>query len=183
MEQISKALVSLRTSLKNPKKSSKGYNWKYADLVQVTDSINESLIENKLTVLQFPISQMIDGKNLVGVKTIVLHESGEQIENSFSTVLTDLDPKAVGGFITYYRRYALLAIFGLAPEEEITGEINPEKNNNKVQANKGISDKQLDILRKNADKLTSDEINALANKTMTPAEASSIIGRVLGGKK
>lgn len=183
MENLAKALVSLRTSLKNPKKASKGYNWKYADLVEVTESINESLIENKLTVVQMPISSLQDGKALMGVKTIVMHESGETIENEFSTPLTDLDPKGVGGFITYYRRYALLAIFGLAPEEEIKGEINPEHNKNKVTANKQISDKQMKLLRENHDKLNPDEVERLKLKTMDATEASTIIGRILGSKK
>lgn len=129
MEQLAKALVNLRKTLRNPKKSSQGYNWRYANLVQINEAIHEPLIENGLTYYQTNESVITDGKFLSGVKTVLLHESGEQIETMFLAPPKSYDEKDLGGQSTYFRRYALLALFGLAPEDgmEIEGENNAEK--------------------------------------------------------
>jgi len=178
MENLAKALVNLRKTLQNPKKSSKGYNWKYADLAEIHKSINSPLIENGLTITQQPLSTMHEGNFLVGVKTILLHESGEQLENEFLTPCKDFDPKTIGGFITYYRRYATLSVLDLAPDDD--GEVNPEKNDFR---GKPLSEKQLKLLRANHDKLTEQEVSALKSGTMNPADASAIIGEILNGKR
>lgn len=177
-QALAKALVNLRKTLKNPKKSSKGYNWNYASLTEIHESINEPLIENGLTITQQPTSTMIDGAFLVGVKTILLHESGESMETDFYSPCKDFDPKTIGGFITYYRRYATLAMLDLAPDDE--GENNPEKQDFK---GKPLSDKQLKLLRTNVDKLTQDEVEQLKLGTMAPQQASIIIGEILNGKR
>jgi hypothetical protein len=181
MEQLAKALVNLRKTLKNPKKSSKGYNWRYADLVEINNSIDEALQENSLTYYQTPESIVNDGKYMSGIKTVVLHESGEFIENLFLAPPKSYDEKDLGGQQTYFRRYALLAMFGLAPSDD--GENNPEKNDDRKIGGKAISDKQLALLRTNFDKLTQDEVGLLESKTMGGAQASTIIGEILNGKR
>jgi hypothetical protein len=52
--------------------------------------------------------------------TVLVHaETGERIESRYPVRCKDpQDPQKVGGAVTYARRYALLALLGLAPEDD-----------------------------------------------------------------
>ncbi len=92
------------------------YKSKYADLSGVVETITETLHNNGLLVLQ--PTAVIDGENVV--RTMVIHaESGECLESTYKVVTKDAtDPQKVGAGLTYARRYALMAFFGLAPEDD-----------------------------------------------------------------
>mgnify|MGYP001571340503 CR=1 FL=1 len=80
----------------------------YATLDNVLATIKEPLAESALSFAQFP-----DGG---GLTTILMHESGEWIEATYSVPLSKQDPQGAGSALTYMRRYALGAILGLATE-------------------------------------------------------------------
>ncbi len=89
---------------------------KYATLESVIDTIEAPLHENGLTYFQ-PLK--MDGEKML-LSTILVHaESGETIESSCDVRCTaPNDPQKVGGALTYFRRYQLLALLGLAPEDD-----------------------------------------------------------------
>lgn len=85
----------------------------YADLASIIETIYPKLIENGLTVIQ-PI---IGADTGVSLKTILFHESGEFVE-SILPLPANLTPQQLGSCLTYYRRYALLAILGIVASDE-----------------------------------------------------------------
>jgi len=83
----------------------------YATLKAVIETYREPFANNGLSVSQF-----IDGEQLV---SILAHESGQHISSCSPIRCKDrTDPQKEGSGITYARRYALMAIAGLAPEDD-----------------------------------------------------------------
>lgn len=138
IKNISKALVEFHKDINgrvgfdsvNP-----FFKSKYASLGAVIDFISKHAPKHGLSWLQLPISSQV--VNMVGVRTIVLHESGESISSEImlpiNTSITRLNkdgeafvfeletPKIaqeVGSVITYLRRYGLAAAFGLYADED-----------------------------------------------------------------
>ena len=64
-------------------KDSKAYNYKYAQLDQLLDVVRPVLAENGLAVIQQPTRC----GDQVGVRTILIHESGQSIQSEFSYIL------------------------------------------------------------------------------------------------
>jgi len=111
VSQITEALISAAGKIRPLVKGSENpfFNSKYADLNQTIEALRKVLLEEGLWFMQFPTS----AENSVGVLTRVVHSSSEFIEHEFVLPLAKRDPQAAGSAITYARRYALVAIFGL----------------------------------------------------------------------
>lgn len=86
----------------------------YADLATVCEAIRQPCSDNGLCVLQEP---SMEGDR-AAVTTIILHSSGQYIRSWLELPLAKQDPQGLGSAITYGRRYALVAIFGIAPEDD-----------------------------------------------------------------
>lgn len=123
MKNLYAALAKAQLDFKEPKRTSKAYNYYYAPMDEVRNAVFEALSKHGLSVIQFPINK----EDQVGVKTILAHESGESIEHDFVTRLVKNDPQSIGSVITYYRRYALMACLGLAPEDDDAASAMPPK--------------------------------------------------------
>ena len=114
---------------------------KYATLGSVISASRPVLAKNGLSITQFPFSQ--EGR--IGVTSILLHESGEFLENTITIVPEGKGvtvAQAAGIVITYLRRYSWAAICGMYADEDNDGE-NSEVNEqvNKIMndaTNKGI---------------------------------------------
>lgn len=113
-KNLSKAIVSVQTRLTNPTKDTDAYKYKYATLDQIRNLVVPVLQEAGLAVVQFPVSD----NSKVGVETVLLHESGESVSKTFAIDLPKKDPQSIGSALTYFRRYALLALLNLAPEDD-----------------------------------------------------------------
>ena len=87
---------------------------KYADLGAVVQAVKEPFATNGLSYIQFPIES--DGR--IGIETILMHESGEWLSNSFTVQLSKQDAQGAGSAITYCRRYSLQAIAGIPSEDD-----------------------------------------------------------------
>ena len=87
---------------------------KYADLSAVVQAVKEPFSNNGLSYVQFPIEQ--GGR--IGVETILMHDSGEWLSNSFTVNLTKQDAQGAGSAITYCRRYGLQSIAGIPSEDD-----------------------------------------------------------------
>jgi hypothetical protein len=85
------------------------YEFSYAPLDQILNTVRAPLAKNGLTVVQ-----LIDTDGLV---TMLLHESGASLRGQ--TPLPDTsDIQGFGSAITYLRRYAIQALLGIAAEED-----------------------------------------------------------------
>lgn len=87
---------------------------KYADLSSVWEACRHALSVNGLSVVQFPVSE----GELVGVRTILGHASGQCIESVVWVPSPKKGPQELGSAVTYLRRYALAAAVGVAPEDD-----------------------------------------------------------------
>jgi hypothetical protein len=86
----------------------------YADLASVWEACRAPLSKASLAVIQTPVAE---GAR-VAVETLLVHKSGEWISNELVMIAAAANPQAVGSAITYARRYALMAIVGVAPAED-----------------------------------------------------------------
>jgi hypothetical protein len=118
MQELIKSLVKAQKDFKKIDRNSKAYNYKYAPLEVVREATLPSLLANGLTIMQFPVSQVVGESQIIGVKTILAHESGDTIEDVFSIATSEVNPQKLGSLITYFRRYGWLACLGVAPEDE-----------------------------------------------------------------
>ena len=87
---------------------------KYADLGAVLDACQTALHGNGFAIIQ------PSGKDEHGafVDTVLAHESGEKLSSRVYLVVGKQDMQGVGSAITYARRYGLLGMTGLAPEDD-----------------------------------------------------------------
>jgi hypothetical protein len=89
---------------------------KYADLGSVLDTITEPLQAHGLLVVQrFDATEW----GAVLITDLIHVATGEKLTSAVPVASKDpTDPQKMGGAITYYRRYSLLALLGLAPEDD-----------------------------------------------------------------
>lgn len=90
------------------------FKQKYAELSNVIEACLPALNRHGICVLQ-PICDE-DGKRYV--KTVLAHESGETIECRVELIVGKNDMQGLGSAITYGRRYGLMAMAGIAPEDD-----------------------------------------------------------------
>ena len=152
----------------------------YADLAAVWDACREPLSKNGLAVIQ--TTETMD--DLVIVFTTLAHSSGEWVRGALALRPTKSDPQGFGSAITYGRRYGLMGIAGIAPEED-DGNAAPAHPPTPVQS----SQKRLPLsptkaleaeaakVRAEKAKATLDQaqikhIYALADEFKVPAEAA-----------
>ena len=62
-----------------------------------------------LVMFNYPTGRIVN----IGVVTRLMHVSGQWLENEFTLPMVKSDPQAAGSAITYARRYALQALFGI----------------------------------------------------------------------
>lgn len=119
IKNIAKALSNFQGSLETVKRESENpfFKSKYAELGSLIEAIKTPMKENGLSYVQFP--QTINGE--VWLTTLLMHETGEWLEGSYSLKPKENTPQGVGSAITYMRRYALGAVLGIATEEDDDG--------------------------------------------------------------
>lgn len=87
---------------------------KYADLADVMDACLPALNANGIAVMQ-PLRE-VDGK--LCVVTVLAHASGETMECPVPLLVQKNDMQGLGSAITYGRRYGLMSMAGIAPEDD-----------------------------------------------------------------
>lgn len=111
---------------------------KYADLGAVIETSRPILAKHALSVSQFPTGQ---GEQ-IGVTTILMHESGEYLEETIFINASDSKGLSVaqsaGVVISYLRRYSWAAVLGLYADEDTDG--HNSNGNGKHENGNGTSD-------------------------------------------
>src|SRR5258706_1683212 len=118
-------------------------NSPYATLGSVIETSKPLLAGNGLSITQFPTSSYVDGVALAGVTTLLLHTSGEYIEDTIIIPLNEAyravqeqdnaKKKEVnfsqksGIVITYLRRYAWLSVLGMYGDADEDGNTPSER--------------------------------------------------------
>lgn len=107
-----KAQAAMTTVTKG--RTNDAFKSKYAELADVIDAILPALNANGFGLMQPPCF----GGGDVDVETILVHESGGLIRSTLTLKPSKTDPQGVGSAITYARKYALMALAGVAPEDD-----------------------------------------------------------------
>lgn len=116
--KIAPALIEAKLMFKAAVKDAENphFRSKFVSLQGVHDAIDEGLARNGLIAMQ-PTRIGEDGKTVL--VTTLLHSSGEWIAGEYPiTAAKANDPQAEGSAMTYARRYALMAMVGIAPEDD-----------------------------------------------------------------
>jgi ERF superfamily len=114
---LATALAKAQGMLEKALKSSSNpyFKSKYANLESAWDACRDALSKNGLSVTQL-IGSSLEGKPQL--TTMLLHSSGEYIYETVTMAIEKQNPQEVGKSITYYKRYGLIAIVGLADEDD-----------------------------------------------------------------
>lgn len=144
-----KAMIQAAPEIQSiPKSKEAGYGkfaYKYATLDSLIDMLRKVLPKHGLWFMQMPTRQ---GEKS-SLTTRIFHSSGEWMEDSIEMTDTQLvgtvtDTQKIGASITYYRRYALSAIFGIAADEDVDGNLNAPKQSREEPKAAKQSSKKLD---------------------------------------
>lgn len=116
MKDLLAALAAAKAEMPDPKKNAANPHFKnkFADLGQVMDCIETPLANHGLIVTQ----TLADPAPGVLVTTLWHVESGQHLTSSLPLLPVKSDPQAQGSAITYARRYALKAMFGMVDVDD-----------------------------------------------------------------
>lgn len=146
LTEFSKAFAKTQQEMKQPLKDANNpfFKSKYVPLENVVEAITESASKNGLSFTQFPSS---DEAGNVTVGTLVMHSSGEWIEyDPIKMKPVKNDPQSIGSAITYAKRYALSAIFGITSDQDDDGN---EATQTKKQQPKKVNDPVISVEKAN----------------------------------
>lgn len=118
---LAKALAAFQRELPRIKaaekvevKTEKGrYDYSYADLASVSAIVLPLLAKQGLAFTAWP---GINSRGQFVLRYMLMHSSGERIEGEYP--IKGGNPQAVGSEITYARRYCLLAVSGVYPDDQ-----------------------------------------------------------------
>lgn len=94
------------------------YTYRYADIADVLAAVRPVLSKHKLAVLQ---PTYIRNGALI-VATRLMHASGQWMESEYPVSAIGAKHQAMGGALTYARRYSLCSLIGVSAEEDKDGE-------------------------------------------------------------
>lgn len=187
--EILKALSKFHKNIIQPKKDANNpfFKSKYVPLENVTEVIDKVAPEYGLAYAQEALTDA--DKGMVGVTTLLTHESGEWIE--FEPLFLKADKQTAQGYgsaITYARRYALSSAFGIASETDDDGN---ETTTQTANAQKSFNDERGKFMNRiqsvanakggNPDKTYSYILKRLNSNEITPQninKANEILKKV-----
>ena len=114
---IASALATAQMKMGKALKSANNphFNRKYADLSSVVDACMPALNECGIAVIQPTTDE--DGTRYV--ETILIHgESGQELKCRVPLIVSKNDMQGYGSAVTYARRYGLMSMAGIAPEDD-----------------------------------------------------------------
>lgn len=117
MKGIATALAKAQANMGKALKQANNphFRSKYADLGNVMDACLPALNEAGIALIQ-PTGENEHGRY---VETILIHgESGESLTCRVPLIVSKNDMQGYGSAVTYARRYGLMAMAGIAPEDD-----------------------------------------------------------------
>lgn len=145
IKEIAAALSKFQGDVKQPLKDAANpfFKSKYVPLENVVEAITDIAPKHGLSFIQYPVNQ--DDK--VGVKTLLMHSSGEWIETEpIYAKPGKNDAQATGSVITYLKRYSLSAVFGITSDEDDDGNRavgNAQASKKKAESNLTAEQKEV----------------------------------------
>ena len=116
--ELGLALAKCQGEFEAVHKGTKAFNYNYADLEAVLKASRVITSKYELSIVQLNMSKVVGDNLLVGVRTMLLHSSGEYISSEIyvpaSKSKSNTLVQMAGVNITYLRRYGIQSILGLA---------------------------------------------------------------------
>jgi hypothetical protein len=114
LNELIAALSKAQGSFPIIKKTSKGYNYNYADLSEIMTSIQPILIENGLA--------LVHQSSASHLTTTLFHTSGQWMSTEFQLIINEKAngnaTQARGSAITYAKRYNITSLLNLSADED-----------------------------------------------------------------
>ncbi len=110
--------ISKSSIAKIPMKTGGKYEFKYADLAEIMESVTPVMARCGLSISQSTTMDVGNGLLLV---TMLMHKSGQWISGEYPLKLHDR-AQDMGGEITYARRYTVTAILGVQADDFDSGD-------------------------------------------------------------
>ena len=185
IKEIATALCKFQGEVEKIKKTETNpfYHNKYADLSSILDVVRVPLMNNGLSVVQFP-------RGKCELETMLMHTSGEWMSETFEMKPTKDDPQGAGSVITYQRRYALGAILSLNIDVDDDGnkgsepvkkkEAEPEKKVSEVKIEQ--SKMLIEATKKISDAKTTDELLKVWN-LLPSLQENEVFKKMMNDKK
>jgi len=156
--EISKALLAIQKEIETIKKNAINpfYNSQYATLDEILEIIkpicnkHSVVLLQDITDLKIPTERTriknneteIVNINNITISTMLIHESGEWIQQEGLTLPNEKNTaQGAGGAVTYGRRYSLSAMLGIATEQDDDG--NGSQNDKKQTYKSGLDFKAV----------------------------------------
>lgn len=122
-QALFKTFIEVQQHVKQPSKDKfgatlkNGGGYKYADLNQVINAIQEAIKGLDIAYIQQPLTSARD--SVAGVHNYLINGLGAIIDfGSYILFADSKNPQKIGGATTFARRYSISAIFGIASEED-----------------------------------------------------------------
>ena len=148
-KNIYSAIIKMRTEIapisKTRTASMGKYSYRYATLDSVIELLNVVLPKYNLGWVQ--TIGTADGRQTL--TTRIIHDSGEWIEDTLALPQTRGDSgknenQELGASITYFKRYALSAMFGIATDDDTDGVAEVRERKQQVRQNARAAQTQSD---------------------------------------
>lgn len=178
INELAAALAKAQSQIKDADKDGINPHFKsaYATLSSAWKACRTPLSANGLSIVQSP-STTESGNACV--TTTLMHSSGQWIEDSLMLTPRDKTPQAYGSAITYAKRYMLMAMVGIAADEDDDGNA-ASVSEKKVTASVApkqwkVTKEHLDEINgviKNSDKWSDKDVIMLMNKHFNKSKLS-----------
>lgn len=170
IDEITKGLVLYRQQLEQPKKDAKNpfFKSKYVTLDGVINAIDKAIKGTGIAYVQ----EATSGNNEVSVSTWILHESGQHLAfEPLSVPVSKNDAQAYGSAVTYAKRYALAAAFGVSSDVDDDGNDSVK---NAPQSPKKISGPNVAVINKKLQEIADNHNMTLLEATQTAFKRTGI---------
>lgn len=117
INEIADALSKVQGEIEDATKDSQNPHFKssFASLASVYEACRKLLAKNGIAVIQSP-STTDNGS--VRITTMLAHKSGQYFSDEFDLTPKDKSPQSLGSCVTYGRRYSLMAMVGIAQDDD-----------------------------------------------------------------
>lgn len=140
IQEIGTALAKAQGEMENLEKSGTNPAFKadgkvrsYSTLSNVLDEVRPKLSKHGIAILQIPVN---GDDGAVGIVTRLIHSSGEWIEGALYVKPAQFTAQGVGSVLTYLRRYTLMAMAGVAPDDDDGNAASIEQPANRAPASR-----------------------------------------------
>ncbi len=148
---------------------------KYANLAAVLDAVRGPLANNGLVLIQLTDDP---GEGVLGIRTILAHETGQTITDHITMAPPKTDPQGIGSCRTYMRRYSALAICCIA------GAMDDDAEGTKQDPDdyERLTSTEVDKILHSADEMFGDRSDAVIAKMLDRIFGLTRLGDVKAGE-